>query len=174
MKIEELTKRVDELYDKLENPKFKEKIYSGVLEKKYKNTSQKYRLIAKILKDDFSLYDISEITIWRLLKVKEKSPDLYKKISRGEIKIKTAYNEVFPKDSSHGKFSENIYKFSRGEDKIDFHDILCRAEELNEILYSWKEKKTDSISEEIILKIDGELYKTRKLLQEILKYYAEQ
>ena len=93
---------VEEVLDKFEkDPGYKEKILKQMLpERKYKNTkkSQDYKLISKILKDEMGIQDAGETTIWRLLQIKEKSPDLYNQIKENKISIRTAYNKLTGED----------------------------------------------------------------------------
>lgn len=185
MKIEDVLNRVDEIDEKLNSKRYQDLIFDNVYKKKYKNTSQKYRLIAKLLNDEFSLYGISEVTIWRLLKIKNKSPELYEEIRKGECKIKSAYERLFPKTSKNSKNTSEPDKNMIIPDELgdnlskiyaepEFSDILRIVLKYNDYLKNWKHNFKNKPDVDALIKIGDELYKTRKLIYEIALYYDDE
>ena len=89
---------MEEVLDKFaKDPGYKERILKETLpERKYKNTkkSQDYKAISKILKEEMGIQGAGETTIWRLLRIKEESPELYNQIKENRISIRNAYGKL--------------------------------------------------------------------------------
>lgn len=158
---------IEQIQEKFESDKgYKEKILAQLLpERKYKNTkrSQEYRLISKILKDEIGLQGVGEVTIWRLLKIKEASPETYEMIKDNKISIKAAYNKLFNKEAKEQKEeprSEQPSLTTRGS--LDFDKLEAEFEyissELDEI--EKDERKQPSLKK--LKEIDAQLFKLRK------------
>ena len=165
MNIKELTKEIDEITIKLGNKKYRDIISKEVISKKYNNTKQDYRIIASLLKDKYSLYGISETTIWRLLKIKDKDPAVYKEVADGKIKIKRAYNELFgvPETANKGTKIEVSAKAPA------FNNLY---EVLGDYLEYIKDKgKNEQPPEKLLREIDNNLFKMRKEINSLLNYY---
>ena len=89
---------MEDVLDKFEkDPSYKEKVLRQVLpERKYKNTkkSQDYKAISKILREEMGIQGAGETTIWRLLRIKKESPELYEQIRENKISIRYAYSKL--------------------------------------------------------------------------------
>lgn len=165
MKIKELTESVDKIYDSLDN-----KEYYKIAQTNYKNisgskTNQKHNLIAALIKDEYSNYDIGKITIWRLLKLKEQRPDLYKSVAEGKLKIKSAYNLMVGTNTKQNKDND------KNTLSLDLPDVYSFLKEVNINLDKNYNNLPYTLSENDIRDIDTELFKLRKTLNKIYNYY---
>nr|MBQ4458679.1 hypothetical protein [Clostridia bacterium] len=164
---------VEEVLDKFEqDPGYKEKILKQMLpERKYKNTkkSQDYKLISKILKEEMGIQDAGETTIWRLLKIKEESPDLYNQIKENKISIRTAYNKLTGEDERTKKKVEQTDKPSlikRG--KLDFDKLIEELDYIDGELDKIADDESKQPSLKKMKQVDSQLFKIRKKLGSII------
>jgi len=164
---------VEEVLDKFEkDPGYKEKILKQMLpERKYKNTkkSQDYKLISKILKDEMGIQDAGETTIWRLLQIKEKSPDLYNQIKENKISIRTAYNKLTGEDERPAKKEKPSDKPSlvkRG--KLDFDKLIEELDYIDGELDKIADDESKQPSLKKMKQVDSQLFKIRKKLGSII------
>ena len=160
---------VEEILDKFENdPGYKEKILKQILpDRKYKNTkkSQDYKLISRILKDEMGIQDAGETTIWRLLKIKEDSPDLYNQIKENRISIRTAFSKLIGEENRKAKTETDAERhklIKRG--KLDFSRLIEELDyietELDKIAKD--ERKQPSLRK--MKQADEKLFRIRKKL----------
>lgn len=166
MKTEDVANRVEELLLKLKNKKFKQELINGLTAEKRKcgdkskTSSQNFKIIAEVIKDEFSNYDISETTVYRLIKIYEKDRRLYADIANGKIKIKTAYQKLYK--------PKQIHKKKTVAENNDFYDIYIELKCLNERL---EQLDLDNDAPINVLKdIDNEVFKFRKSLGKRIVY----
>ena len=159
--------------DKFEkDPGYKEKILKQMLpERKYKNTKkgQDYKLISKILKDEMGIQDAGETTIWRLLQIKEKSPDLYNQIKENKISIRTAYNKLTGEDerpTKKEKPSDKPSLVKRG--KLDFDKLIEELDYIDGELDKIADDESKQPSLKKMKQVDSQLFKIRKKLGSII------
>lgn len=164
---------VEEVLDKFEqDPGYKEKILKQMLpERKYKNTkkSQDYKLISKILKDEMGIQDASETTVWRLLQIKEQSPDLYNQIKENKISIRTAYSKLTGEEESLTKKENPADKpplIKRG--KLDFDKLIEELDYIDGELDKIADDECKQPSLKKMKQADAQLFKIRKKLGSII------
>lgn len=158
---------LEEVLDRFENdPEFREKILKQNLpERKYKNTkkSQDYKVISKILKEEMGIQGAGETTVWRLLKIKDDSPDLYNQIKENRISIRNAFSiltgeEEKTKNKANTKKTTDL--ITRG--KLDFdklqEELQYIESELDKIAKD--EKKQPTIRK--MKEVDTQLFNLRK------------
>ena len=155
---------LDEILEKFENDReYREKLLDKMMpDRKYKNTkkSQDYRMISRILKDDVGLQGVGETTIWRLLRIRKESPELYEKIRENKISIRAAYNELFPEDKSKKKEINQTPLATRG--KLDFDKLETELKYIEEELDRIAEEESRQPSLKKMKKVDEQLYRLRK------------
>ena len=158
---------IDQIQDKFSNDeKYKERILSQMLpERKYKKTkkSQEYKLISRILKEEMGLQGVGEVTVWRLLRIKESSPETYEKIKENKISIKAAFNKVFEKKEQQKKKeapSEQTYLTTRG--KLDFDKLENELEYIGDELDKIVEDEKRQPTLKKLKAVDSQLFKIRK------------
>lgn len=164
---------VEEVLDKFEqDPGYREKILKQMLpERKYKNTkkNQDYKLISRILKDEMGIQDAGETTIWRLLKIREESPDLYNQIKENRISIRTAYGKLTGEDKRAAKKespSDKQFLITRG--KLDFDKLIKELDYINEELDKIIDDENKQPSLKKMKQVDSQLFRIRKKLGSII------
>lgn len=171
--MESILNRIEDLTNKLAD-KGQRKILVNYLGKGYKpKVNRECAIISKTLKSD-GIDEFSEMTVYRLLKVKELNPKLYDEIKRGNIKIKQAYNLLFPPTIKEKKKEvEIVYVAPIGEGEPDFNELLellkGRAEQLEE----WQYKLTKDPDLSVINEIDKHLFRLRKATGRIITKYTD-
>ena len=164
---EELVKRVREIHKKLQDPNYISLIYPEILKSKRssKTNNQEYKLIAEILEGDYGGTVASNITIWRILKIQQESPELYEEVAKGNISIRTAYNEL-------NKIQEKLIKIDVDKNnevrKFDFDILYEELQQINKSLENYKNNTKESLSIQRLKQIDAELFKARKQLGGII------
>ena len=159
---------MEDVLDKFEkDPSYKEKVLRQVLpERKYKNTkkSQDYKAISKILREEMGIQGAGETTIWRLLRIKKESPELYEQIRENKISIRYAYSKLTGEEEKKSSKDQPISNPSSliKKGKLDFDRLI---EEL-EYIDSELDKIADDESRQPTLKkmkqADAQLFKIRK------------
>lgn len=164
---EELVKRVGEIHKKLQDPNYISLIYPEVLKSKRssKTNNQEYKLIAEILEGDYGGTVASNITIWRILKIQQESPELYEEVAKGNISIRTAFNEL-------NNVQEKIIKIDADGNKeikeFNFDNLYEELQQINKSLEDYKNNTKESLSVQRLKQIDGELFKARKQIGKII------
>lgn len=160
---------IDDILNKFESdPEYKEKILNRMLpERKYRNTkkSQDYKLISRILKEEMGIQGVGETTVWRLLRIKEKYPEVYEQIKENKTTITAAYNKVFEKEKTNKPKPEekplnqaNLIKRRRLDfDKLQ-EELKYIEEEIDKIADD--EKKHPSLKK--LKQVDTQLFRLRK------------
>lgn len=166
MKINELTQSIDEICEKLKNKQYRNIAKSHYRQLTGKKTNQEHKLVASLIQDEYSLYDISKTTIWRLLKIKKERPDLYKKVASGELKIRTAFEMINPCKTVFQKKRE-----PEPEPDIDLAKIQKYLIKVNEGLSTNFKDMANQPTETEIKCVSVELFNLRKTLDKIYNYY---
>lgn len=164
---------VEEILDKFEkDPGYKEKILKQMLpERKYKNTkkSQDYKLISKILKEEMGIQDAGETTIWRLLKIREGSPELYNQIKENKMSIRTAFSKLTGEEDKpvkKEKLSDKRSLETRG--KLDFDKLIDELDYIDSELEKIADDESKQPSLKKMKQVDSQLFKIRKKLGSII------
>ncbi len=160
---------VEEIMDRFEkDPGYREKILRQMLpERKYKNTkkNQDYKLISRILKEEMGIQDAGETTIWRLLKIKEKSPNLYNQIKENRISIRTAYSKLTGEEEKPAKKKPPSDRQSltiRG--KLDFDKLIKELDYIDGELDKIAGDESKQPSFKKMKQVDSQLFRIRKKL----------
>ena len=164
---------VEEILDKFESdPNYKEKILDQMLpERKYKNTkkSQDYKAVSRILKEEMGIQEVGETTIWRLLRIKEQSPELYSQIKENKMSIRNAYSKLTGEKEKPAKKKEASNRqtlTSRG--KLDFDRLIDELEYIDDELVKIAADESKQPSLKKMKQADGLLFKIRKRLGSII------
>lgn len=161
---------LDEILEKFENDsEYREKLLEKMMpDRKYKNTkkSQDYRMISRILKDDVGLQGVGETTVWRLLRIRKGSPELYEKIRENKISIRAAYSELFPEDKTKKKETSQSTLTTRG--KLDFNKLETELKYIEEELDKIADDESKQPSIKKMKRIDEQLFKIRKKIGRII------
>ena len=96
----DLVKYISELDEELNNERTREILYGEYLKNTGKSTrktktDKRYVVIAALTRDNFRT-NIGDTTVWRVLKVKEKSKEIFEEMVEGDIAIKEAYYKAYP------------------------------------------------------------------------------
>lgn len=96
----DLVKYISELDEELNNERTREILYGEYLKNTGKSTrktktDKRYVVIAALTRDNFRT-NIGDTTVWRVLKVKEKSKEIFEEMAEGDIAIKEAYYKAYP------------------------------------------------------------------------------
>ena len=161
---------LDEILEKFENDsEYREKLLEKMMpDRKYKNTkkSQDYRMISRILKDDVGLQGVGETTVWRLLRIRKGSPELYEKIRENKISIRAAYSELFPEDKTKKKETSQPSLTTRG--RLDFNKMETELKYIEEELDKIADDESKQPSIKKMKRIDEQLFKIRKKIGRII------
>lgn len=161
---------LDEILEKFENDsEYREKLLEKMMpDRKYKNTkkSQDYRMISRILKDDVGLQGVGETTVWRLLRIRKESPELYEKIRENKISIRAAYSELFPENKTKKKETSQSTLTTRG--KLDFNKLETELKYIEEELDKIADDESKQPSIKKMKRIDEQLFKIRKKIGRII------
>ena len=128
----DLVKYIDELDEKLNNERVREILYGEYLKNTGKNTrktktDKRYVVIAALTRDNFRT-KIGDTTVWRVLKVKEKSKELFEQMQEGDMSIKEAYYKAYPqKDESSDVTNEQTGKSAN--DSVISSDTISKTNE---------------------------------------------
>ena len=166
---------LDEIADKLENDQvYRERMLKKIIpERKYKNTkkNQDYKIISRILKDEIGIQGVGETTIWRLLRIRKQSPELYEKIKDNKISIRAAYNKLFPENKAENQEATADQPSLTKRGKLDFDKLLKELkyieEETDKIVGD--ERKQPSLKK--LKEVDTQLFRLRKKIGAMITDY---
>ena len=163
---------IDEILDRFkEDPGYKEKLLSEMLpERKYKNTkkSQDYLMVSKILKDEMGIQDAGKTTVWRLLKIREESPELYNQIKENKISIRTAYSKLSGEKDKPAKKEKADQPPLIKRGRLDFDRLIEELDYIDSELDKIAEDESKQPSIKKMKQVDGRLFKIRKKLGSII------
>ena len=157
----ELVSYVDEVDEKLKNKKYRDILYDKYLNCDQRKTKadKRYSVISKLIKDNYQA-EISETTVWRILKIKNASSSAFKSIRTGELSIKKAYNELFGIIENNMPVKQNL--------SIPSVDNI--ENNLREIKYLLETKKDSFPNNNKLNNIDSVLYELRKTVHKLMQY----
>ena len=171
VKNEDIFAYINELLEKIDkDEKYKSILFSNVEKtlsgnsKRASTNNKDYQIIGKIVNDEFGGTVISDTTIWRLIKIRNESEDVYNKVISGKISIKKAYNDLFNVKEKQSKPKEEVvkkYEFPLNEEP-DFDKINSLLINLNEQLTSWRGKLSEDPSMNELKEIDTQVFHLRK------------
>lgn len=149
---------LDELLSRLDNSQYK-KILSKKLLKKQRHTKRNkdYELVYEIFLHRYGYPVFSKTTLWRIIVLREKYPEEYKKIIKGESSIRTAFDNLEPQNVEEPNFKEILNSLKNSEEQL--------------VLYKFKYRKPPNLTE--LRQIDNILYRLRRLMAELSMYYDD-
>ena len=158
---------MEEVLDRFDkDPGYKERVLKEILpERKYKNTkkSQDYKAISRILKEEMGIQGAGETTIWRLLRIKEESPELYSQIKENKISIRNAYSKLTGEEERPARKKELSKKpalVKRG--RLDFDRLIDELEYIDSELDKIVDDESKQPSLKKMKEVDARLFKLRK------------
>lgn len=164
---------VEEVLDRFDkDPGYKERVLKKLLpERKYRNTkkSQDYKAISRILKEEMGIQGAGETTIWRLLRIKEESPELYSQIKENRISIRNAYSKLTGEEEKPAKKKEPAEKpalIKRG--RLDFDRLIDELEYIDSELDKIADDERKQPGLRKMKEADARLFKLRKKLGRII------
>ena len=174
---------LDQILEKFENDRaYREKTLKQMVpERKYRNTKkdQDYKVISRILKDEMGLQGVGQTTIWRLLRIRKESPELYEKIRENRISIRHAYEKLSGEgkgEQAKGKpqkesKEKNPFLFTRGS--LDFTKMKNELKAMNKELKKTEGEAAQKVTLKKLKEIDEEIYTLRKSLGTLIKEYDD-
>ena len=194
----DLVHYIDELDEKLNNKRVREILYNEYLKHNGKNTrktkaDKRYVVIAALTRDNFKT-QIGDTTVWRVLKVKEKSKSIFDEMKSGDVSIKEAYYKVYPRKESENKIrnnntpnddtnsfshepiqneSRNSHHMNESESQNKIFDFSSDDDILNmmsNLKTEFQFNKLNHINNTKLREIDGELFALRKIIAKIMEY----
>lgn len=197
----DLVKYIDELDEKLNNERVREILYGEYLKNTGKNTrktktDKRYVVIAALTRDNFRT-KIGDTTVWRVLKVKKKSKELFEQMQAGNMSIKEAYYKAYPQnDESNSMPNEHASKSAN--DSVITSDTISEAIEsdtgntpqsndendngwipdfasdddilgvIKEIHQELQQNNSNHLNNRKLREIDGELFALRKMIVRLM------
>ena len=160
----ELVSYVNEVDEKLKNKKYRDILYDKYLNCDQRKTKadKRYSVISKLIKDNYQT-EISETTVWRILKIKNASNSAFKSIRTGENSIKKAYNQLF------GIIENN----TPVQATLSVPSIDNIENNLNEIKSLLQNNKDSFPNNNKLNDIDAVLYELRKTVHKLMQYNDE-
>lgn len=157
----ELVSYVDETDEKLKNIKYRNVLYDKYLDRDQRKTKtdKRHYVISKLVKDNFNA-EVSDTTVWRILKIKNASNSAFKSIRTGESSIKKTYNELFGVIENNTPVQANLSAPSI--DNIENN--------LNEIKFLLQNNKDSFPNNNKLNDIDAVLYELRKTVHKLMQY----
>lgn len=158
----ELVAYIDELDDKLNNKRYRDILYNEVLtsDKRKTNCDKRYKVIAELIKNNYKT-QVGDTTVWRVLRIKNESREIFNKVKEGDIAIKKAYNELFGINENK-RVGDNI--------RLDVPNIQNIEDTLIEIKKILEENKDQFPNNKRLNDIDSKLYELRKTVNKIMQY----
>lgn len=125
IKNKELIEKVENLYDELIEDKSKE--YYRLLKEKYCSNkkpkiSETHLITSSILSEQG--YKISETTVYRILKVRDKDLAIFEDIKNNKLKIKEAYEICFPPKKNDDPTKRRNVRYLSMSDMIDIVESI--------------------------------------------------
>lgn len=178
----ELVEYIDSLDNQLNNVKARNILYNEYLHTENRitrktKTDKRYKVIAALVRDNFNT-QIGDTTVWRVLKVKQKSKKVFEELKSGDVAIKEAYNKLYGvadnKKTIASLNEEKVYNEKENfknsnlecESYKDDLDILRVLQQINQELVV----STDNhINNKRLREIDDQLFTLRKTISSLMK-----
>ena len=198
----DLVKYISELDEELNNERTREILYGEYLKNTGKSTrktktDKRYVVIAALTRDNFRT-NIGDTTVWRVLKVKEKSKEIFEEMAEGDIAIKEAYYKAYPpkQDESTtaassasnsstssviqsdvspeltGSDTENAQQASNEDNKEEIPDFSSDDDILDTIKgihQELQQNPSNHLSNRNLREIDGELFALRQAIVRLMR-----
>lgn len=157
----ELVSYVNEIDEKLKNKRYRDTLYKSFFEPAQRKTKadKKYFVISKLVEENYQA-KVSPTTVWRILKIKNKSSKAFNSILTGSTSIKTTYNELFNIDEEKTAPQINLVAPTTANIEntlIEIKNIL----ETNKDSFSNNDKLNN---------IDTKLFELRKTIHKLMQY----
>lgn len=158
----ELVTYIDELDDKLNNKRYRDILYNEVLtsNKRKTNCDKRYKVIAELIRNNYQT-QVGDATVWRVLRIKNESKEMFDEIKSGDIAIKTAYNKMF---------DINEYRRAGDSVKLDVPNIQNIEDTLVTIKKVLEDNKDCFPNNKRLSDIDSKLFELRKTVNKIMQY----
>lgn len=158
----ELVAYIDELDDKLNNKRYRDILYNEVLtsNKRKTNCDKRYKVIAELIRNNYQT-QVGDATVWRVLRIKNESKEMFDEIKSGDIAIKTAYNKMF---------DINEYRGVGDSVKLDVPNIQNIEDTLVTIKKVLEDNKDCFPNNKRLSDIDSKLFELRKTVNKIMQY----
>lgn len=180
-----LFQRIDEISDFMKSGKNRTLLMDNIFPNQRINNTKRYKdyqVIYTILADEFGDV-ISQVTVYRILKIKEASYEKYREIKNNDISIKAAYEELYRKDKKKkpGNKKEKPIAIDQNTNNSDIKPNITQAikylEILNEQLKKYEYELIREVGEKQFKELDQTLFKLRKttleLVQSQIKEYED-
>ena len=176
----EIVEYIDDLDNQLNNEKVRNILYNEYLHKGDKKirktkTDKRYKVIAAIVRDNFHT-QIGDTTVWRVLKIKQKSKKVFENLKSGDVAIKEAYNELFNRVEKKPIAFLNTEELYEKQDNSNsslgyksYKDDLNILRELQQINKELEENGNNHINNSRLREIDNQLYSLRKIITSLMK-----
>lgn len=199
----DLIKYISKLDEELNNERTREILYGEYLKNTGKSTrktktDKRYVVIAALTRDNFRT-NIGDTTVWRVLKVKEKSKGIFDEMLAGDIAIKEAYYKAYPpkqdEDSTAtitsasnpsiisatqsdispeltGSDTGNTQQANNEDDKGAIPDFSSDDDILDTIKgihQELQQNPSNHLSNKNLRKIDGELFALRQAIVRLMR-----
>lgn len=175
----ELVKYVDELDEKLNDKKVKDILYKQYFGKR-KNTrktknDKRYQIISQLARDNFNT-SIGETTVWRILKIKNKSKKAFDEIKTGDRAIKETYNSLFGVNEAEKVKKEKPVSLKENNEEMKIDSIFLNKEDdiisvLKQMEISIANNKEYFCDFQKLRELDNELFILRKLVLKTMQYH---
>lgn len=163
----ELVSRIEEIVNKLKSDnRFLSWTYEEILRSKMskETDNQIYKLISEVLKKEYGGDVASNTTIWRILKIKNESSELYKKVREGKIGIRTAFNSLRQPVDSEGE-NHKTYTINGN---LNFDEIYEYLKELDTELSRYEYSYKNGPFIQRLKDIDTEIFNVRKRVGKLI------
>lgn len=180
-----LVARIEEIIAKLESSAAtRGMLHDDTLpHKKYKKTNnQLHKIVCEVLRREYSGQIVSESTVYRILRIRLVDGDMYDEVAKGRIKVKQAYNILFPPrekeasvvksvEVSEPEDSDDAVVEVRANGEPDFGELLKLVRLEAGRLEEWQYKLSEEPDMRVLREIDNELFRMRKSLGRIVAKY---
>ena len=158
----ELITYIDELDEKLNNKRYRDILYNEVLtsDKRRTDCDKRYKVIAELIRNNYQT-QVGDATVWRVLRIKNESKEMFDEIKNGDIGIKTAFNKLF---------GVNENKRTGDRVKLDVPNIQNIEDTLVAIKKVLEENKDSFPNNKRLSDIDSKLFELRKTVNKLMQY----
>lgn len=167
---QEIFKRIDELQAFMKSERNKSLLFKEVFgEKKVLKTKRNkdYQLISRIINKE---YGISETTVWRLLRIKEKDLITYEKLKNSSASIKECYENLYRNTDIQVVKKGDLRGIKNTQEAINFSLVEAN---LKELLFMLENNNIEEDNINQLIEIDADLFKLRKALGKLISRNME-
>lgn len=167
---QEIFKRIDDLQAFMKSERNKNLLFKEVFgDKKMLKTKRNkdYQLISRIINKE---YGISETTVWRLLRIKEKDLITYNKLRNSKASIKEGYENLYRNTDTQAVKDGRKVGVKNSQETINFSLVEAN---LKELLFMLENNNIEEVNNSQLIEIDGDLFKLRKALGKLISKNME-